>query len=102
MHHERVVYFSDESGEDEKDFESNESNESNDQEMGLMQNNCERFNFLKNVFILDTGSTISATVMNEELVTNIKKAKIPTIMTTNAGTKILDTEAIFQTLEGQC
>ena len=31
--------------------------------------------------------------MNEKLVTNIKKAKIPTIMTTNAGTKILDTEA---------
>ena len=62
--------------------------------MGLMQMTVRGlFNFLRNVFILDTGLTISATVMNKELVTNIKKAKIPTIMTTNAGTKILDTEA---------
>ena len=43
--------------------------------MGLNQSALEKFNFLKDSFILDTGSTISATVMNEGLVTNIKKGQ---------------------------
>ena len=32
-------------------------------------------------------------IMNEDLVTNIQQAKIPTLMTTNAGTQVLTTEA---------
>ena len=35
---------------------------------------------LKQKFLLDTGSTISATVMNADLVTNIRMSKKPTIM----------------------
>ena len=61
--------------------------------MGINQFPPNKFSFLKDSLILDTGSTIAATIMNEGLVTNIKKAKIPIVMTTNAGTKTLDTEA---------
>ena len=48
---------------------------------------------MKDSLILDTGSTISATVMNKNMVTNIRKADIPIVMTMNAGTKTLDTQA---------
>ena len=40
-------------------------------EMGLNQSENSKFKFLKKSFILDTGSTLSATIMNEDLVTNI-------------------------------
>ena len=63
------------------------------QEVGFNQDSTMKFDFLKNVFILDTGSTISATIMNENLVTDIRKTDKPIIMTTNAGVKVLDTEA---------
>ena len=41
-------------------------------EMGLSQNENSRFEFLEKSFILDTGSTLSAMIMNEDLVTNIR------------------------------
>ena len=52
--------------------------------MELNQHPSNKFGFLKNSLILDTGSTISATVMNEDMVINIDKAKVPIVMTTNA------------------
>ena len=51
------------------------------------------FTSMKDVFILDSGSTIGATVMNLNLVSNICASAKPTIMSTNAGTKILGTNA---------
>ena len=42
-----------------------------------------------NEFLLDTGSTICPTVMNKNLITNICASKKPTIMSTNAGLKVL-------------
>ena len=53
----------------------------------------DKLNFLKNSFILDTRSTLSATIMNKDLVTDIKKAKVSILMMTNAGSETLDTEA---------
>ena len=44
---------------------------------------------MRNKFLLDTGSTIRATVMNKDLITNIRASKKPTIMSTNAGSKVL-------------
>jgi hypothetical protein len=44
---------------------------------------------LKDVWMLDTGSTITVTVANPDLVTNIRVSKQPLTMATNAGTKIL-------------
>ena len=43
--------------------------------------------------MLDTGSTIKATVANPGLVTNIRVSNDPLTMATNAGTKILDHDA---------
>jgi hypothetical protein len=48
-----------------------------------------KFENLKNVIILDTGSTIAATFMNPDLVTDIKVSKQPMEMSTNAGKKQL-------------
>jgi hypothetical protein len=42
---------------------------------------------LEDVIILDTGSTMGATVMNPKLLSKIKKATKPLEMVTNAGTK---------------
>ena len=44
---------------------------------------------MQNKFLLDTGSTIRATVMNENLISNIRPSAKPTIMSTNAGSKVL-------------
>jgi hypothetical protein len=44
---------------------------------------------LKDVFILDTGSTIGATIMNPRLLSNVKTTTSPLEMVTNAGTKKL-------------
>ena len=46
-----------------------------------------RMNELKDGIILDTGSTIGATIMNPELLSDITLAKVPLEMVTNAGTK---------------
>ena len=42
---------------------------------------------LKNVFILDSGSTIPVTIMNPDFVVDIKISNNPIGMRTNAGTK---------------
>jgi hypothetical protein len=42
---------------------------------------------LKDVFILDTGSTIGATLMNPKLMSNIQMTTTPLEMITNAGTR---------------
>jgi hypothetical protein len=53
-------------------------------------NDYERFNEnLGDVFILDTGSTIGATIMNPKMLSNIKRAAKPLTMVTNAGSKKL-------------
>jgi hypothetical protein len=44
---------------------------------------------LRDVFILDTGSTIGATIMNPKMMSNIKPVAKPLIMVTNAGSKKL-------------
>lgn len=45
---------------------------------------------LSNHIILDTGSTIAATFMNLDFVTNIRLAARPLTMTTDAGSKKLN------------
>ena len=51
------------------------------------QNSGDKFEFLKESFILDTGSTIGATVMNPKFVKNIRESENTVLMSTNAGTK---------------
>ena len=47
----------------------------------------------KNEIILDTGSTLPATFMNPDMVTNIKDSRYPLVMNTNAGSKMLTKQA---------
>jgi hypothetical protein len=51
------------------------------------------FEVLKDVILLDTGSTLKATFMNPDLVTKIKVTRTPVSMTTNAGTKKIKVKA---------
>jgi hypothetical protein len=52
------------------------------------------FEVLKDVILLDTGSTLKATFMNPDLVTTkIKVTRTPVSMTTNAGTKKIKVKA---------
>jgi len=44
-------------------------------------------------FLLDTGSTLRATIKNQDLVTNVRKSKRPINMLTNAGSKVMDLDA---------
>jgi hypothetical protein len=48
---------------------------------------------LKDVIVLDTGSTLKATFMNPELVTDIRVAPQTVSMATNTGCKTMDLEA---------
>jgi hypothetical protein len=45
---------------------------------------------LKDLILLDTGSTIGATIANPDLITNLKATSSPLQMATNAGTKTLN------------
>ena len=54
--------------------------------------NSELEESLKNVILLDTGSSIGATFMNPDMVTDIKMSNQPIQMNTNAGFKILGLE----------
>ena len=47
----------------------------------------------KNEIILDTGSTLPATFMSPDMVTNIKDSRYPLVMNTNAGSKMLTKQA---------
>ena len=51
------------------------------------------FAHLKDVILLDTGSTLKATFMNPDMVTNVKISDAPVSMTTNSGNKMLGLEA---------
>ena len=42
---------------------------------------------MQDVLILDTGSTIDATIMNPDFITNLHKSKTKLHMSTNAGSK---------------
>jgi hypothetical protein len=53
----------------------------------MLNNQTGSYNDLQNKFIIDTGSTIGATVMNPDFVTNIRESNNPIVMKTNAGTK---------------
>ena len=44
---------------------------------------------IEDKLLLDTGSTIRATVMNADFITNIRMSDKPTMMQTNAGAKLL-------------
>jgi len=44
---------------------------------------------MQNKFLLDTGSTIRATIMNEKLISNIRPSNKPMIMSTNTRSKVL-------------
>jgi hypothetical protein len=59
----------------------------------VSEQTCGRYNYSKDVWMLDTGSTIAATVANPNLVMNIRVSKQPLTMATNAGTKIFKYEA---------
>ena len=48
---------------------------------------------LKWKFLLDTGSTIQATIMNPDLATNMRPSDRPMIMSTNAGMRKLTVDA---------
>jgi hypothetical protein len=51
------------------------------------------FEHLRDVILLNTGSTLKATFMNPDLVTNIHVTNTPLSMTANAGTKKIELEA---------
>jgi hypothetical protein len=51
------------------------------------------FDHLKDVILLDTGSTLKATFKNPDMVTNVKVSTTPVEMTTNSGSKMLGLEA---------
>jgi hypothetical protein len=46
-----------------------------------------------NDLVIDSGSTIEATIKNPDLVSNVKASDRPLTMTTNAGKKVLNVEA---------
>jgi hypothetical protein len=46
-----------------------------------------------NDLVIDSGSTIEATIKNPDLVSNLKASNRPLTMTTNAGKKVLNVEA---------
>ena len=54
---------------------------------------CGRYDYLKDMWMMDTGLAIPTTAANPNLVTNIRVSKQPLTMATNAGTKMLRYEA---------
>ena len=56
----------------------------------LDQNEAKKTYKLKDMIILDNGSTMDGTFMNPDLVKNIKQAESPIMMQTNAGTRGID------------
>ena len=52
----------------------------------------QKFSHLDNKILLDNGSTIAATFMNPNLLTNIRVSKQPIVMRTNAGAKKMNLE----------
>ena len=56
------------------------------------QSDTMNYNFLCNTIIIDSGSTIKATLMNPKFLTNIQKSSTPIIMQTNAGIRRIEFE----------
>ena len=56
----------------------------------LLKQSGKQHDHLRRKLILDTGSTIEATIMNEDMLTNIRTSDKPLVMATNAGVKIMD------------
>ena len=59
----------------------------------LLKQSTSKYGRLKTKFLLDTGSTINATIMNEDLVTNVRVSDKPIVMATNAGMKKMNLDA---------
>jgi hypothetical protein len=55
----------------------------------VSEQTCGKYDYLRDVWMLDTSSTIPTTVTDLNLVTNIRVSKQPLTIATNAGTKIL-------------
>ena len=63
------------------------------QEEAIVNNQGGKFSNLSDVILLDSGSTLAATFMNPDLVSNVKVSRRPISMATNAGTKTINLEA---------
>ena len=57
-----------------------------------------KLSYLGNVILLDTGSKLTETIINPNLVTDIRTIKNPVVMKNNAETKLLTLEAIVKVL----
>ena len=57
-----------------------------------------KLSYLGNVILLDTGSTLTKTIMNTNLVTDIRTIKNPVVIKDNAETKLLTLEATLKGL----
>ena len=72
-----------------------ETSELKDRELVYKQSS-KRLTGLEDKILLDSGSTIGGTFMNPDLLTDIRESDNPIQMSTNAGSKILDTEGTFE------
>jgi hypothetical protein len=63
------------------------------QDTSCVHQDIKPWEHLKDVILLDTGSTLKATFMNPEMVTQIQESQTPISMTTNTGEKTIELEA---------
>ena len=61
----------------------------------------ETFN-LKDVYMLDSGSTIPCTIANKNLACNFREAEIPMLMSTNGGEVFMNEEGDVPGKRGPC
>ena len=67
--------------------------QADDEWCGFVAEQTGKFNYLKDVILLDNGSTMKATFCNPDMVTNIRPSEAPARMFTNAGHKQMAIEA---------
>ncbi len=72
--------------------------EENDFEKAVHKQCSKHYNDFKDVILLDSGSSIGGTFMNPDLVTSIKMAKKPVMMTTNAEGRSLTSRVKWKAL----
>ena len=53
----------------------------------LLKQSGKKYAHLRDKLLLDTGLTIEATIMNKEMITNVRNSNKPLVMATNAGIK---------------
>ena len=70
------------------------------QEGAVVNNQRAKFANLSDVILLDSGSTLGATFMNPDMVSDVKVTKRPISMATNAGTKRINLKARVPGLKG--